>query len=96
MTHSTANLTVDKTLAHPTIDLTVDKKQMEKNAKYCRERGIIIPTFDQMKHPDRIPAQIKKDLAEIGLWDVHPRNLFRITWKNEQVARGGGFTAADV
>ena len=91
MTHSEANLTLDKNAAHPTIDLTVDKKQLEKNAKYCRERGIIIPTFDQMKHPERIPAQIKKELSEIGLWDVHPRNLFRITWKNEQVARGGGF-----
>jgi cysteine synthase len=91
VTHSCANPTVDKKMVHPTIDLTVDKKQLEKNAKYCRERGIIIPTFDQMKHPDRIPAPIKKELSEIGLWDVHPRNLFRITWKNEQVARGGGY-----
>lgn len=74
-----------------TIDLTVDKSQLEKNARHCRERGIIIPTLRQMKHPEEVPENIKKELTEIGLWDVHPRNLFRITWKNEQVARGGGF-----
>ncbi|MEJ2302842.1 MAG: pyridoxal-phosphate dependent enzyme, partial [Anaerolineales bacterium] len=27
----------------------------------------------------------------IGLWDVNPLNLFRITWKNEPVPHGGGF-----
>ena len=26
-----------------------------------------------------------------GLWDVNPLNLFRITWKNQPVAQGGGF-----
>jgi cysteine synthase len=27
-------------------------------------------------------------LKGVGLWDLDPRNLFRITWKNEPVARG--------
>jgi cysteine synthase len=40
-----------------------------------------------------IPDQYKKELKSIGLWDVHPRNLFRITWKNEPVLQGGGFGA---
>jgi cysteine synthase len=39
----------------------------------------------------RSPARIKQDLRSIGLWDVDPRNLFRITWHNEPVASGGGF-----
>ncbi|MCK4495269.1 MAG: pyridoxal-phosphate dependent enzyme, partial [Candidatus Aminicenantes bacterium] len=30
-------------------------------------------------------------LRNIGLWDLHSRNLFRITWKNEPVKFGGGF-----
>lgn len=34
---------------------------------------------------------MKAELANIGLWDVHPRNLFRITWKNEPKAKGGAF-----
>ena len=49
----------------------------------------------QMKDPAKIPAKIKEELAGIGLWDIHPRNLFRITWKNEPKAHGGGFGGAN-
>lgn len=73
------------------IDLTINKKQIEKNAKYCREKGILLPTFEQMKDPTKIDDKIKKELKEIGLWDIHPRNLFRITWKNEPIAKGGSY-----
>jgi cysteine synthase len=44
-----------------------------------------------MKDPSLISSKVKEDLAKIGLWDVNPRNLFRITWKNEPKARGGEF-----
>ncbi len=27
--------------------------------------------------------EIKAELVDIGLWDVHPRNLFRVSWKND-------------
>lgn len=57
----------------------------------CRERNIIIPTYAEMIEPELIPAAIKTELKEIGLWDLHSRNLFRITWKNEPVSSGGGF-----
>ncbi len=77
------------------IDLTVNKTQLERTIARCRERGIIIPTFAQMKNPALVPASIKAELANIGLWDVHPRNLFRITWKNEPVATGGGFAGVN-
>jgi len=30
-------------------------------------------------------------LANVGLWDVNPLNLFRITWHNQPVAKGGAF-----
>jgi len=30
-------------------------------------------------------------LKEIGLWDLHALNLFRITWRNEPVPQGGLF-----
>jgi len=74
-----------------TIDLTIDKARRERAIQRVRERNIIIPTFAQMKNPDLIPAEIKQKLAAVGLWDVNPLNLFRITWKNEPVAQGGGF-----
>ncbi|HOW92670.1 MAG TPA: pyridoxal-5-phosphate-dependent protein subunit beta, partial [Anaerolineaceae bacterium] len=73
------------------IDLTVIKERQERAIQKARERNIIIPTFAQQRNPELIPAKIKDELKGIGLWDLHPRNLFRITWKNEPKAFGGGF-----
>ena len=73
------------------IDLTINEKQLQKTVKRCQERGILLPTFAQMKNPELIPTEIRKDLKNIGLWDVHPRNLFRITWKNQPTETGGDF-----
>jgi len=69
----------------------IDEKVLERTAKHCRERNIVVPTFAQQKDPTTIPARIKERLARVGLWDVDPANLFRITWKNEPVEKGGGF-----
>jgi len=74
-----------------TIDLTVYPDRLERTIKQVRERNIIIPTFAQMKDPGAIPPKIKEALKNVGLWDISPLNLFRITWKNEPVASGGGF-----
>lgn len=73
------------------IDLTVNEEQLERTVQRVRERGIIIPAFRQQKNPEWIPQKVKEKLKEIGLWEVHPYNLFRITWKNEPVDKGGGF-----
>ncbi|MBF0298459.1 MAG: pyridoxal-phosphate dependent enzyme [Oligoflexia bacterium] len=74
------------------INLKVDKKQRQKNAEACKKKGIILPTYEQMKDPvNKIPQKIKDELKGVGLWDIHPRNLFRITWKNEPVAKGGSY-----
>ena len=73
------------------IDLTVNEEQLERTAKRCKERGIVIPTFAQLKNPNTIPEEIKEKLLNTGLWDVAPQNLFRITWKNEPTPRGGLF-----
>ena len=74
-----------------TIDLTIHKERRKLVIQRIRERNIIIPTFAQMKDPGMIPGKIKKELKDIGLWDVHPRNLFRISWHNEPVEKDGGF-----
>lgn len=66
-------------------------KVLENTVNRCRERNIIIPTYEEMAHPEKIPQGIKDELREIGLWDLHSRNLFRITWKNEPVKFGGGY-----
>ena len=49
------------------IDLTVNEKQLERTAQRARERGIIAPTFAQMKDPNKIPQKIKDDLKDVGL-----------------------------
>jgi hypothetical protein len=63
---------------------------LENTVKRCREKHIIIPTYKQMRNPELIPEKIKQRLSDVGLWDVNPLNLFRITWQNEPVPRGGG------
>jgi len=73
------------------IDLTVNETRLERTAERCRDRNIIIPTFSQLKNPNTAPDKIKEQLKQIGLWDVAPQNLFRITWKNEPVPEGGLF-----
>ena len=73
------------------IDLRIDKERRKHAMQRVRERNIIIPTYAQMKNPDLAPASVKAELKKIGLWDVNPRNLFRITWRNEPVGKGGGF-----
>lgn len=73
------------------IDEIVDTNVLEKTAERFKERGIILPTFAQLKNPDSIPDNIKDKLQGIGLWDLNPLNLFRITWKNEPKEKGGLF-----
>ncbi len=66
-------------------------KVLENTIKRCRERNIIIPTYAQMKNPELIPGGITDELKNVGMQDLNSLNLFRITWKNEPVERGGGF-----
>ena len=65
------------------MDSTINEAQVARTAQRCKERNILIPTFAQQKDPALIPDAIRRELADIGLWDVHPRNLFRVTWKND-------------
>jgi cysteine synthase len=73
------------------IDLTVHPERLERAVGRARERNIVIPTFAQMRDPGLIPDANKAALADVGLWDLDPRNLFRINWHNEPVEKGGGF-----
>ena len=71
------------------IDLRINKEGLAHNIQKAKENNIIIPTFAQMQNPELIPEQIKAKLTNVGLWDVNPLNLFRITWKNEPKETGG-------
>ena len=77
------------------IDLTLNESLLNKTVQRARERNIIIPTFEQMISPEKIPAPIQEKLKGVGLWDVDPLNLFRITWKNQPVEKGGTYGAVN-
>ena len=62
---------------------SINEKVRKSSAKRCKEKGITIPTFKQLRNPELIPNDIKEKLKSIGLWDVNPLNLYRITWKND-------------
>jgi cysteine synthase A len=77
------------------IDLTIYEDRLKGAVRRAKERNIAIPTFAQQKNPELIPDSVKQELKSIGLWDLHPRNLYRINWKNEPVASGGGFNGVN-
>lgn len=77
------------------IDKVLNEEVRAKALKRFKEKGIIFPTFKQMRNPELIPDEIKDKLKSIGLWDLDPLNLFRITWKNEPKEFGGGFTGVN-
>jgi cysteine synthase A len=72
-------------------DRIVNEKALENAVKRFKEQKIILPTFKQQMHPETIPGKIKDALKNVGLWDINPLNLFRITWKNEPKEFGGLF-----
>lgn len=76
------------------IDFTKNPKGLEHNIDKARENRVVIPTISQMAHPETIPAKIQEQLKTVGMWDVNPLNLFRISWKNEAKETGGLFQSA--
>ena len=73
------------------IDKVKNEKALQNAVQRFKDRKIILPTFEQQKHPELIPDKIKNHLKNVGLWEINPLNLFRITWKNEPKEKGGLF-----
>ena len=73
------------------IDLTVNRKNLERTIARARENNIVIPKLSQMRDPALIPEKIKAGLQTVGLWDIDPLNLFRISWHNDPQMSGGQF-----
>jgi cysteine synthase len=71
--------------------MKTNKKTLENAIQRCREKKVILPTYKQMRNPQLVPEKISTSLKNIGLWDLNPLNMFRLTWKNEPVDFGGGF-----
>ena len=71
------------------IDLTINSKGLKNNIGRAKEMNIILPTIEQQRDPSKVPEKIKEKLVKVGMQDIDPLNLFRITWKNEQKDFGG-------
>ena len=73
----------------------------ERAIERCRERGVLIPTFEQMRRPDGLSPAILSALESVDMQAVEPINLFRITWHNRpgnqagSGADGAGFGAVN-
>ncbi len=70
---------------------SINRDVLQRSIARAREKNVLLPTFAQQRDPSKIPAKVVKKLADVGLWDINPINLFRITWKNEATEKGGAF-----
>ncbi len=70
---------------------SVNQDVLKRAVERARQKNVILPTFAEMRDPSKIPPKIVAGLKKLGLWDINPLNLFRITWKNEPRPAGGGF-----
>lgn len=71
--------------------MEIHEDVLERTAELCRRRGVVIPTFAEMDDPSLAPTWVHRRLEQVGLWDVDPVNLFRITWRNQPTTSGGGY-----
>ena len=46
------------------IDLTVNKENLQHNIRKAKENKILIPTIDQMIHPEHAPEKVKEGLSK--------------------------------
>lgn len=77
-------------MKHELINLKVNEEKRKKVAKILKEKGIQLPTLEQMKDPkNKIPKEIQEKLKDVDISEINPLNLFRITWKNEPKEGGG-------
>jgi len=60
----------------------INEEYFKRTIERCREKKIVLPTFNQLKHPEELPDSIKNELKKIDMQEIHPLNLFRINWRN--------------
>ncbi|MGH8987488.1 MAG: pyridoxal-phosphate dependent enzyme [Acidimicrobiales bacterium] len=63
-------------------DDVVDPSVLAQTIARFRERGIVLPTFQQLANPETIPSPLRSALARVDPDEPHPSNLFRVHWHN--------------
>jgi len=70
-------------------DEQLRQKYLASAVEVCKEHNILLPTFRMLDDPSLIPQKVKDELKNVDVKDVNPLNLFRISWFNEPVEKGG-------
>jgi cysteine synthase A len=73
------------------IDCTIRPDARNRTAERARARAVLIPTFEQLTTPSRVPPVVRRRLQDVSLSAVDPANLFRISWHNDPRTTGGLF-----
>ncbi len=77
------------------INLQTSRDVWKKNVEKAKSNGVVIPTFKQMKNPkEHVPEAVQQRLTSVGLWDINPLNLFRVTWEND--TQSGGYNKPNI
>ncbi|MCY1219952.1 cysteine synthase A [compost metagenome] len=64
-----------------------DPGMLERAAASLRKAGVGLPTLSQLANPHGIPEIQRALLAEIGPDQMHPANLWRVHWYNDELRR---------
>ena len=76
------------------MDLNPEPKKEEylnSAIEVCIKHNILLPTFKMLDNPKLIPQKVKEELKNVGIDDLNPLNLFRISWNNEPLEKGGQY-----
>jgi cysteine synthase len=74
-----------------------NEEYLSNTIERCRNQKIILPTFNQLKHPLTIPTGIQDSLENVDIQALHPLNLFRINWCNDPLTgRIGGINYLEI
>ncbi|HEX9122271.1 MAG TPA: pyridoxal-5'-phosphate-dependent protein subunit beta, partial [Actinomycetota bacterium] len=58
----------------------VDGAALDRTVERFRRDGILLPTFEQLADPTKIPDRVRDALAAVDPDASHPLNLFRVHW----------------
>jgi len=61
----------------------VDATARRSAVEHLRAAQVILPTFDQLASPSRIPGALSRDLDAVDPDEARAANLFRVHWYND-------------
>ena len=65
------------------LQTVVNEGNYKSSVNRFQEENILLPTFEELADPTKIPNPVKEALKQIDPNEAHPLNLFRVHWYNE-------------